>query len=70
MNICKKKPRYNEWKFNARRSNPPLEIENKKTVRYGSESKAEGIMNILVKGADSIKVNAEQCVMMLMKDFK
>ena len=45
-------------------------MDQMKTVTYGSESKAEGMLNIVVKGAGSSKEIGEQCVAMLMKDFK
>ena len=41
-----------------------------KTVTYGSESKGEGMVNISVKGMIGIKDIWEQCVAMVIKDFK
>ena len=41
-----------------------------KTVTYGSESKGEGMVNILVKGISGIREIGEQCIAMVIKDFK
>ena len=41
-----------------------------KTVTCRPESKAEEMVNILVKRADCIRKIGEQCLTMLMKNFK
>ena len=70
MFFGKRKPGLDKGESNSGCSNPPLENEQMKTVTYGPESKGEGMVNILVKRIKGIRKIGEQCIEMVIKDFK
>ena len=70
MNSWEKEPGLDEEESNSGYINPPSRREQMKTVIYGSKSNNEGMLNILVTGINGIREIGEQCIAMMVKDFK
>ena len=66
----KRIPGLDEGESNSGCINPPSRSEQMKTVIYGSELDKKGMVNISVSGMNGIREIGEQCISMVVKDFK